>query len=137
MKVKDLRKWIRTHYFSPRRWYHCIRANGIIFCTVNSQHTSRQDAIITIRLYLATCFNCERPSSGQLRTILRYFNIVLSWHEVGRSRPKHVAKYNLIVIIASFLDICFLLTEHTIVYKLWYTQRDGLSRIYRTNGFIS
>jgi len=27
-----------------------------IQCTVNTQHTSRHDAIITIRLYLATCF---------------------------------------------------------------------------------
>ena len=41
-------------------------------CTVNTQHTSRQDAIITVRLYLATCFGRDRPSSGQLRTILRY-----------------------------------------------------------------
>ena len=40
--------------------------------TVNTQHTSRQDAIITIRLYLATCFGRKRPSSGELRTILRY-----------------------------------------------------------------
>jgi len=40
--------------------------------TVNTQHASRQDAIITIRLYLATCFDRNRPSSGQLRTILRY-----------------------------------------------------------------
>ena len=38
-----------------------------ILCTVNTQHTSRQDAIITIRLYLATCFGRKRPSSGQLK----------------------------------------------------------------------
>ena len=37
-----------------------------ILRTVNTQHTSRQDAVITIRLYLATCFGRERPSSGQL-----------------------------------------------------------------------
>ena len=29
--------------------------------------------------------------------------VVLSWPEGGRSRPKHVAKYHLIVIIASCL----------------------------------
>jgi len=29
--------------------------------------------------------------------------VVLSWPEDGRSRPKHVAKYNLTVIIASCL----------------------------------
>ena len=43
-----------------------------ILCTVNIQHTSRLDGIITIRLYLATCFGRDRPSSGQLRTILKY-----------------------------------------------------------------
>ena len=34
---------------------------------------------------------------------LLYLNVVLSWPEDGRSRPKHVAKskYNLIVIAAS------------------------------------
>ena len=32
---------------------------------------------------------------------LLYIDVVLSWPEDGRSRPKHVAKYNLIVIIAS------------------------------------
>jgi len=57
-------------------------------CTVNTQHTSRQDAIITIRLYLATCFGRKRPSSGQLR---------INWPEDGRLCLKHVAKYNLIV----------------------------------------
>jgi len=49
-----------------------------ILCTVNTQHTSRQDAIITVRLYLATCFGRNRPSSGQLRTILRYIKIALN-----------------------------------------------------------
>ena len=42
-----------------------------ILYTVNTQHTSRQDALIIIRLYLATCFGLKQPSSGQLRTILR------------------------------------------------------------------
>jgi len=32
-----------------------------------------------------------------------YLNVVLSLPEDGRSRPKHVAKYNLIVIIVSCL----------------------------------
>ena len=31
-----------------------------MLCTVNTQHTSRQDAIITIRLYLGTCFGRKR-----------------------------------------------------------------------------
>ena len=32
-------------------------------------------------------------------------------------RPKHVAKYNLIVIIASCLDVCCVLTVHSTLYK--------------------
>ena len=31
---------------------------------------------------------------------LLYLNIFLSWPEDGRLQPKHVAKYNVIVIIA-------------------------------------
>jgi len=50
----------------------CISNLYNILCTVNTQHISRQDAIIAIRLYLATCFGLDRPTSGQLRTILRY-----------------------------------------------------------------
>jgi len=49
---------------------------------------------------------------------LLYLNIVLNWPEDGRSRPKYVAKYNLIVIIASCLDVCCLLTVHNILYEL-------------------
>ena len=118
-----------------------------IFCTVNTQHTLRQDAIITIRLYVATCFGRKRPSSGQLRTILRYsknivtvikifllyLNIVLSWPEDGRLRPKHVATYNLIVIIAYCLNVCCVLTVQNILYKFDNTQRDGLSLSHKKN----
>ena len=53
-----------------------------ILCTVNTQHASRQDAIITVRLYLATCFGRKRPSSGQLRTILRYSKISTQWDPI-------------------------------------------------------
>jgi len=48
---------------------------------------------------------------------LLYLNVVLSWPEYGPSRPKLVAKYNLIVIIASCLDVCCVLTVHNILYK--------------------
>ena len=58
---------------------------------------------------------------------LLYLNIVLNWPEDGRLRPKHVAKYNLIVIIASCLDVCCVLKVHNILYKFDNTQRDGLS----------
>ena len=37
--------------------------------------------------------------------------------EDGRLQPKHVAKYNLIVIIASCLDVCCVLTVQNILYK--------------------
>jgi hypothetical protein len=43
---------------------------------------------------------------------LLYHTIVLNWPEDGRLRPKHAAKYNLIVIIASCLDVCCVLTVH-------------------------
>ena len=50
---------------------------------------------------------------------------LLFWPEDGRARPKHVAKYNLIVIIASCLDACCVLTMYNILYKFGYTQRDN------------
>jgi len=53
-----------------------------ILCIVNTQHTSRPDAIITIRLYLATCFGRRRPSAGQLRTILRYSINSIQWNPI-------------------------------------------------------
>ena len=55
-----------------------------ILCTVDTQHASRQDAIITIRLYLATCFGLDRLSSGQLRTILRYSKNSTQWDPIER-----------------------------------------------------
>jgi len=53
-----------------------------ILRTVNTQHTSRQDAIITSLLYLATCFGCKRPSSGQLRTTLIYSKNSTQWDPI-------------------------------------------------------
>jgi len=50
-----------------------------------------------------------------------HFNVnecVLSWPEDGRLRPKHVAKYNLIVIITSCLDLCCVLTAHNIQFDI-------------------
>ena len=54
-----------------------------ILCTVNTQHTSRQDTIIKIRLYLSTSFGRNRPSSGQLRTILRYSKNSAQWDPIS------------------------------------------------------
>ena len=39
----------------------------------------------------------------------------VNWPEDGRLRPKHVAKYNLIIISASCLDVCCVLTVHNIL----------------------
>ena len=61
----------------------CISDLYNILCTINTQHISRQDAIITIRLYLATCFGRNRPSSGQLRTILRYSKNSTQWDPIS------------------------------------------------------
>jgi len=49
---------------------------------------------------------------------LLYLNIVLHWPEDGRLRPKHVFKYNLIVIITSCLDVCCVLTVHNISHSV-------------------
>ena len=61
-------------------------------------------------------FNVKEMGSYCEYCFLLYLNIVLSWPEDGRLRPKHVAKYNLIVIIASCLDACYVLTVHKIYY---------------------
>jgi len=66
---------------------------------------------------MATCFGRKWPSSGQLRKNIKvlYLNIVPNWPEDGRLRPKHVAKYNLIVIIVSCLDAYCVLTVRNIL----------------------
>jgi len=53
--------------------------------------------------------------------------MVLNWPEDGRLRPKHVAKYNLIVIIATCLDVCCVLTVRNVLFRFDNTQRDGIS----------
>jgi len=57
-----------------------------------------------------------------------YLNIVLEWPDDGRLRPKHVAKYNLTVIIASCLDISCVLTVRNVLYEFDNIQRGGLSQ---------
>jgi len=42
---------------------------------------------------------------------------------------KNLAKYNLIVIIASCLDVCCVLALRNILYKFDNTQLDGLSQV--------
>jgi len=61
----------------------CISDLCNILCTVNTQHTSRQDTIITARLYLATCFGSDPPSSGQRGTKLRYSRNSVQWDPIS------------------------------------------------------
>ena len=58
--------------------------------------------IISKNFHILSRFNVNEMGSHWVLSLL-YLNIVLSWPEDGRSRPKHVAKYHLIVIIASCL----------------------------------
>jgi len=78
--------------------YSVIQFLYNILCTVNTQHTSRQDAVITIRLYLATCFGRNRPSSGQLRTILRYSKNSTQWDPISFT-IKHDKIWNFVLMI--------------------------------------
>ena len=92
-------------------------------CTVNTQHTARQDALFTIGLCLATIFGRKRPSSSELRTVLMYsrdstqwdpssitlnlsFNVVINWPANGWTRPKLAANYYLTIIIPSCVHTC-------------------------------
>ena len=70
--------------------------------------------IISKNFQILSRFNMNEMGSHCVIFLL-YLNIVLGWPEDSRSRPKHVAKYNLIVIIASCLDVCCVLTVHNIL----------------------
>jgi len=72
-----------TFFFWEREAIQLCMIKFVLYnMTVNTQHTSRQDAIITIRLYLTTCFGRKRPSSGHLRTILRYSKNSTQWNPI-------------------------------------------------------
>ena len=66
--------------------------------------------------HILSSFNMKEMGYNWVLFLL-YLNTVLSWPEDGRSRPKHVAKYNLIVIIAS----CLMYVVYW-RYKIYYTQ---------------
>ena len=68
---------------------------------------------------------------------LLYLDIVLNWPEDGRLRPKHVAKYNLILIIASCLGVGCVLLVHKILYIFDNTQRDDLSLSQKKNIMVT
>jgi len=51
---------------------------------MHSQYTTyiKQDVLITIKLYLATCFGRDRPFSGQLRTVSSYSKNRTQWDPI-------------------------------------------------------
>jgi hypothetical protein len=83
--------------------------------------------IVNKNFHILSSFNVNKMGSHWVLFLL-YFNTVLKWPDDGCLQPKHVAKYNLIVIIATCLDVCCVLTVHNILYKSDNTQQDGLSK---------
>ena len=75
---------------------------------------------------ILSAFNMNEMGSHWV-LFLMYLNIVLSGPEVGRLRSKHVAKYNLIIIIASCLDVCCVLTVQNILYK--FDMHNGIASL--------
>ena len=54
--------------------------------------------ILSKNFQILSSFNVNEMGSHWVLLLL-YFNFVLSWPEDGRSRPKHVAKCNIIVLL--------------------------------------
>jgi len=72
-----VKKKLRSH---PVVYYQI----SIIYYAPSVHNIIKQDAIITIRWYFATCFGRDRPSSGQLRTtILRYSKNSTQWDPIS------------------------------------------------------
>ena len=69
-----------------------------------------------------------------MSTIFTVLNIV-NWPEGGRLWPKRVVKCNLIVIIESCLDFCFVLTVRNILFKLY--RKDRFMRVRRADSLIA
>ena len=62
-------------------------------------------------------------------------NVVLSWPEDDRLQPKHAAKYNLIVITVSCLDVCCVLTVCNILYMIFlFLTLKKTHRVIQKNG---
>ena len=79
----------------------------LIYCisTVNTQHMQRPDVLVQLCYIWRHVSAVKRPSSGQQRIVLlRYSvlylnNTILCWPEDGRLTAKHVARYNIVVLI--------------------------------------
>ena len=66
---------IPLNYFVT--WYDTGKTHSVtnIFCTISTQHTSKQDAIITIRLYLANLFDEALAVEENISTTFYFLNL--------------------------------------------------------------
>ena len=83
-------------------------------CTILPYYSTA--LIISKNFHILSSFNVNEMGSHWVLFLL-HLDTVLNWPEDGRLRPKHVAKYNLILIIASCLDVCCVLTVRNILCK--------------------
>ena len=120
--VIDIYIYIYIYYTHTHAHTH----NTISVWTTWGPNTVPEDSDLPFYNILSSLNVSEMGSHWVL--FLLYLNIVLNWLEDGRLRPKHVAKYNVNVIIASCPDVCCVLTVYNISYKFDNTQRDGLSQ---------
>jgi len=84
----------------------------VIYCisTVNTQYMQRQDVLVQLGYIWRHVSAVNRPASDQQRIVLlRYRQIYIKTETL--QRPKHVARYNPVVLIrTSGLCICCVLT---------------------------
>jgi len=90
--------------------------------------------VVKLNLHLLYFGPRNASYTNSTSIFLLFITIVLSWPEDGRSRPKHVAKYNLIVIIASCLDVCCVLMVHNMLYK--FDIHNGMASVKKENNFF-
>jgi hypothetical protein len=106
------------------KWYLQVLYTVPEDCFTILPYYSTTLIISRIFLNILPSFNVNEIGSNWVQVLL-YLNIVLSWPEDGRLRPKHVARYNVIVIIASCL--MYVVYWRCIIHYTNNTQRDGLS----------
>jgi len=69
-----------------------------------------------MKIFILSSFNVNEMESHWVLFLL-YLNIVLNWLDDGRLQPKHVPKYNQIVIIAPCLNIyCVFMVQNYYTY---------------------
>ena len=91
---------------------------------MHRQYTTyiKQNAIITISWYLATCFGRDRPSSGQQSKK----KLACRWPDTAETCSQISPNCNYCILF----DVCCVLTVHNVLYRFYNTQRNGLSQMY-------